>query len=65
MLKYEVDPWVVQHSLGVVVFDDAGRFAEQVRVKPDRVFEVTDVNADVESFHGVNVLRHIKQPTDS
>ena len=53
----EIDPGIVEHPLGVVLFHDRWSDVEQRIIKGDRRVEVGYREADVQAFHGKSPVR--------
>jgi hypothetical protein len=47
----EVDPRIVEHPLGVIVFQHRRLGREQRGIEPDRLVEILDPDVDVQALH--------------
>ena len=54
VLQDEINPGIIQHPLGVIVFYNGRLLTEQVGVKLDGSFKITDVKTHMQSFHSVS-----------
>jgi hypothetical protein len=47
----EIDPRVVEHPLGVIIFDDGRLGRKEGRVEPDRLSQVVNRHVHMQALH--------------